>query len=132
MYLNSLCTCNSCIFIYSIKPVHPTNMSADIIQHQPRARPSPSKSKNKKDSFADFDHSTSDAWEVNDDELTLMTARKLSVEVHGTTVQGLVHVRGHRSDRTEGESVEDKTSEHDGTNLSSVPSLQKTGAYCLY
>ncbi|XP_797601.2 TBC1 domain family member 22B [Strongylocentrotus purpuratus] len=111
----------------SIKPVHPTNIATDVIQHQPKGRNSPNKSKNKKDSFADFDDSTSDAWEVNDDELILMTSRKLSVEVHGTTVPGLVHVRGHRSDRNIADSEDDKTpSGQDRSNLPSVPSLQNT------
>ncbi|XP_041457838.1 TBC1 domain family member 22B-like [Lytechinus variegatus] len=108
----------------SIKPVHATHMSTDVIQHQPKGRSSPNKSKNKKDSFADFDDSTSDAWEVNDDELILMTSRKLSVEVHGTTVPGLVHVRSHRSDRHIVDNVDEKT--QDSSNPSSVPSLQKT------
>ena len=70
---------------------------------------------------------------MNDDELILMTSRKLSVEVHGTTVPGLVHVRGHRSDRNIADSEDDKTpSGQDRSNLPSVPSLQNTGLYLSY
>ena len=70
----------------------------DVIQQQPRGRSSPSKSKHKKDSFADFDDSTSDAWEVNDDELMFMTSKKLSIESQGTRGHNL-----HNSDLSRGQ-----------------------------
>ena len=64
---------------YSIKPVYSARYAPSEIPNQ---APSTHKSKSKRgDSFADFDSSTSDAWEVNDDELlALSSAQKLSLE----------------------------------------------------
>lgn len=63
----------------SIKPVYSARYAPSEIPNQ---APSTHKSKSKRgDSFADFDSSTSDAWEVNDDELlALSSAQKLSLE----------------------------------------------------
>ncbi|XP_072017563.1 TBC1 domain family member 22B-like [Amphiura filiformis] len=56
----------------SIKPVYSARYPPSEIANQ---APSTHKSKSKRgDSFADFDSSTSDVWEINDDELLAMSS----------------------------------------------------------
>ncbi len=64
---------------FSIKPVYSARYPPSEIANQ---APSAHKSKSKRgDSFADFDSSTSDVWEINDDELLAMsTAQKTEME----------------------------------------------------
>ena len=76
-----------CILSFSIKPVYSARYPPSEIANQ---APSTHKSKSKRgDSFADFDSSTSDVWEINDDELLAMSSQqKLSLERRSSDSSG--------------------------------------------
>ncbi|XP_071509573.1 TBC1 domain family member 22B-like [Diadema antillarum] len=119
----------------SIKPVHSKSPQVDVIQQQPKGRHSPSKSKHKKDSFADFDDSTSDAWEVNDDELMFLTTRKLSLEAQMSSM-GQAPAQDSRGQRSrlssDSRASQERSEESDATVTKgealkiNVPSSQNT------
>ncbi|XP_077868191.1 TBC1 domain family member 22B-like [Saccoglossus kowalevskii] len=66
----------------SIKPVYGAkHPPTEAVIQASLANTDQSKNRNKRpDSFADFDHSTSDAWDDAEDDLMLMGTRKLSIE----------------------------------------------------
>ena len=91
-----------------------------------------------KDAFAAFDSTTSDAWEVNDEELLMLKARQLSLEKQRSEQaekDALAQQALMRQDRLSSEEVLDEVKGHQSRGTIEFPSclLQKDLLYmrCL-
>ncbi|XP_071803974.1 TBC1 domain family member 22B-like [Asterias amurensis] len=110
----------------SIKPVYSAKYPPSEILHQAQMReqsgvkPRPKQ----KDAFAAFDSTTSDAWEVNDEELLLLKARQLSLEKQRSEQaekDALAQQALMRQDRLSSEEVLDEVKGHQSRDDSTSP-----------